>query len=117
MAWTLCTSGSAIMEAGTHANSTIIASGSLLADLSNRAEGYICAITNTDWVTNYSTLVTPLQRALSEVAAKLVGMSITKYDTTGYIAREADMIMNFNDEIVQRSLAVLNKKSNNLQTP
>ena len=117
MSWTLCTSGAAVLKAGTHANS-ISTSGSALAEWSTEAEGKIEADTGFSWVTNYSGLSTGIKGALSEVCSSLIAMKIIAYDVTGYLRREADTLMNFNDEIVTKGLATLKDKAvNTLKTP
>ena len=118
MSWTLCTSGSAILKAGTHANSTIVASGSLLADLSDMAEGRITAETRKTWVSGYSGLNTQIKGALSDVCSSMIALNIIAYDTTGYLTREADTLMNLNDEIVSKGMIILKDfKTTSLQSP
>lgn len=111
MAWTLCTSGAAILKAGTNANSTITASGASLAVWSLEAEGRIEQETHTSWVTNYSTLSTGMQGALAQVCSALVAQSIISYDTTGYLSREADTLLNKNDDEITKGLAALSDKT------
>lgn len=108
MAWTLCTSGAAIAKAGTHANSTIVASGSVLATWSDEVEARISGLIHTD----STTLSTPISTALGDIASSMIAQNIIAWDTTGYLAREADMLMNLNDEIITKSLASLSKKEN-----
>lgn len=118
MSWTLCTSGAAILKAGTHANSTIIASGSALATWSTEAEGRIEAETRRTWVANYSGLSTGIKGVLGDVCSSLIAMNIVAYDTTGYLTREADTLLNVNDEKFSRGLAILRDfESNTLKTP
>lgn len=111
MSWTLCTSGSAIAKAGAHANSTIIASGSVLAVWSDEAEGRVCAECHTDFVTNYADFETQIQNALSDATSSLIASKIVCYDPTGYLAREADLIMNFNDELYSKAMSILKDKA------
>lgn len=118
MSWTLCTSGAAILKAGTHANSTIIASGASLAIWSTEAEGRIEAETRRTWVDNYSGLSTGIKGVLGDVCSSLIAMNIISYDTTGYLTREADTLLNVNDEKISRGLTILRDfESNTLKTP
>lgn len=117
MSWTLCASGQAVLKAGTHCNSTIATSGQALAYWSDEAEADVCFETNTDWTTYYSDLSTNAKNALADLVSSKIAMKIISYDPTGYLAREADMLMNFNDEIVTRKLNALRGKADRLKTP
>lgn len=118
MSWTLTTSGSAIVKAGTNANSTLIVSGTPLAKMSDEAEGYIENITRRKWVANHSGLDTGIKGVLSDVASSLIGMAIATNDPTGYLAREWDGVMNFNDDRITKGLSRLRDfKSNELKAP
>lgn len=109
--WTLCTSGAAIYKAGLHANSTPL-SGALLNGWSTETEGLICAECHTDFITNYSTYGASIQQALSEIASSMVAMKIIAWDPTGYLNREADMLMNLNDGLAEKGLRKLKEKLN-----
>lgn len=118
MTWTLCTSEAAVLKAGTHANSAIIVSGAPLAVWSLEAEGRIELETRRTWVANHAGLAVGLSGALSDVCSSLIAMKIIGYDTTGYLTREADTLLNVNDDIASAGLKLLKDfKSNTLQTP
>ena len=118
MSWTLCTSGSAIYKAGEHCNSTVSGSGIILAKWSDEAEGRIEAETRRTWVANHTGLSDGVKGILSDVCSSLIAMKIIAYDTTGYLSREADTLMNLNDDIANDGLRILKDfKSNTLQTP
>jgi len=118
MSFTLCTSGSAVMKAGVHANSDATASGSMLASWSDEAEGRIEAETRRTWVDNYAGLSTGIKGVLSDVCSSLIAMNIIAYDTTGYLSREADILLNVNDDKASSGLRILKDfKSNELKTP
>ena len=118
MSWTLTTSGAAVANAGKNVNSTIAASGSALARWSDEAEGIIEHETRRKWVDNYSTLITPVKNALDSTASSLIAMRMIAYDPTGYISREADILLNVNDERIAKGLQFLKDfKSNTIQTP
>lgn len=108
MAWELCTSGAAIAKAGTHANSTIIASGSTLATWYDECEARLSGLIHTDC----TSLSTPISAACGDIISSMVAQNIVAYDTTGYLSREADTLMNLNDEIITKSLASISKKEN-----
>ena len=118
MSWTLTTSGSAISKAGTHASTTIIASGSTLQRWSDEVEGRITAETRRNWVTNYSSLSTEIKSALSDAASSEIAKRIIMFDVSGYIGSEAQLMLNINDDIFQREINVLKDfKSNEIKTP
>ena len=112
MTWTLTASNAAINKAGTHANTTIIASGAALLQYCTDAEGFVCAQCHTDFVANYSGLNARIKGALSSAISSLVATDIVYYDNTGYLSREADMIINANDERYSQALKTLSIKGN-----
>jgi len=112
MTWTLTASMAAINKAGTHANSTIIASGAALLQYCTDAEGFVCAQCHNDFVANYSSLSTQIKGALSSAVSSLIATDIVYYDVTGYLVREADMIMNANSERYSQALKTLSLKQN-----
>ncbi|KKK45888.1 hypothetical protein LCGC14_3164740 [marine sediment metagenome] len=117
MSWTLTTSGSAVIKAGIHAND-ITLSGTELAKMSDEAEGYVENITRRKWVDNHAGLDTGIKGVLSDITSSLIGMAIVSYDNTGYLAREADMIMNFNNDRITKGMTALKDfKSNDLKAP
>lgn len=111
MSWTFCTSGAAVAKAGTHANTTATTSGAILSKWSDETEGRIEAECHSDFTTNYSTLSTGIKNALSDVASSLIANNIVMYDSTGYLAREADILLNVNDERASKGIATLKDKN------
>jgi len=107
MSWTFCISGPAIAKGGTHANSSVIINATIMDSWSTEAEGFIEGITGKDFTTGYAGLSTGIKGILTEISSSLIGMKIATYDPTGYLPREWDGIMNFNDEIIQKGLASL----------
>ena len=116
MAWTFCTSTDAQVAAGANA-SVISTSGPVLARFSDQAEGSIEQDTNTDWTSNYAALTTSMKNALNDVTASRIAKRIVSYDPTGYLTREADMLMNVNDDIETKGLKTLEGKSDKLKAP
>ena len=117
MSWTLTTSGAAIKKAGLHANATIIADGTTLARWCDDVEGLVEQSTNTAWVANVATLSTSILSALSDVVSSKIAMNIIAYDSTGYLSREADMLMNWNDDIITKGISALKGKPDTLKAP
>lgn len=93
MSWTLCTSGSAIVKAGANANSTIVASGSALAEFSDEVEGTICAKTRYNWVSGYGSVTAQYKPILANIASDLIAMKIIGYDMSGYTSRYEALTM------------------------
>ena len=117
MSWTFCTSGSAIAKAGTHANSTVTMSGSILDAWCDDAEGRVCAECHTDFVTASGSYTTQIKNAIGDICSSLIAMNIIAYDTTGYLSREADILLNVNDDKASKGLQILkNKEKQRLST-
>jgi hypothetical protein len=115
MAWTLCTSGAAIAKAGTHANSTLIAYGgtnkTILDKWSDEAEGSICAECHTDFVSSITTTYLSISGSISDVCSSKIAKRIIMYDDTGYFSREAETILDVNDDIETKGLIILKDKT------
>lgn len=116
MAWTLCTSAAAIIRAGAYANSTITNYGTnktALDNFSNEIEGFICAYTRYNWISNINNITVQFSGALSEACSALIANKIVAYDTTGYPRKkDADTILNLNDEYAMRILRILEQSTN-----
>lgn len=102
MAWTLCTSGSAIRKAGANANSTIVASGSALSDWSDEAEAYVCDITRVDVVTNFGSLTSNGKQILQTLCSSLIAQRIIGYDMSGYFSRQAETMLDILENEIDR---------------
>lgn len=109
MVWDLSLSGSAILKAGVHANADVKSGATDIADFSTEAQGFICAQLHTDVVTNTPTDA-EIVNAIADVHSSLVAMDIVSYDLTGYLRREADTLMNKNDDRVTKGIARLKEK-------
>lgn len=107
MTWTLCTSGAAIHHAGRNANSTLITSGSALADYSDEAEAFLCTHIRYDVVTNYGNLTSNGKKILSDTAADLIAEKIVRYDTNAYFTGEATLLLNVIENNIIRNLKLL----------
>jgi hypothetical protein len=104
MSWTFCTSGAAIALAGKNANSTIIASGSTLAEWSDEVEGAIVSETRFDFKTSYSSVDTDTKNTLKETAAAMIAENIVSYDIGSYGNRTAETILDFLHQKASRNL-------------
>ena len=80
MSWTLCTSGAAIVKAGANVNTTIVASGAVLADWSDEAENLACAFARSDVVTNFASLTTNGKEVLQDFCSSHIGQKIINYE-------------------------------------
>ena len=113
MSWTLCTSGAVLYKAGTHANSTLKA---YIPDVFyDMSEGYIALLTNL--TLSGASLLPEIKQAVGEILSSHIAMNVIQYDTTGYLSREADILLNRNDDIIRTGLKALEGKSNTLKTP
>jgi len=122
MSWQLCTSASAIAKAGTHASVLITnyANAIIKATLdtwSDECEGEIAVETNTDWSGSYVSLDPLIKGCLADTVSSKIAMRMIAYDTTGYLTREADTLMNMHDEIITKGVSALKGKPNTLKTP
>lgn len=104
MSWTFTTSAKSIKKAGEHADSTITADTTTLGNWSDMAEGYICSMAETDFLTNYSSLDTLTKYMLDQITSSLIALQIITWNTTGYLTNEADFLMNLNDGIVEKGI-------------
>ena len=116
MTWTLTTSGAAIAEAGVHANSAIIASAATLLNFCTQIEGFICVETHYDWIANYTGLNARIKGMLNNICVAGITPKIVKYDSTGYLTREADILLNTADETWSSGLKFLSIKQNQTLT-
>ena len=108
MAWTLCSSGEAIIKAGAHANSDIISwTGVYLTALdkfSDQAEGDMEHETGMALIDNYASFPAGVQTALSDVCSSKIALKMIAYDVSGYLSREADIALNVNDDIITKKM-------------
>lgn len=119
MSWTFCSSGSAVSKAGLNVNTGVTASGSLLTNWSNQAEGTICMLTRRDWLTYYSDLSTPVKYALEDISSSMIAKQMINFDMSGYTnSQEAFTMLNVQDDIIRTGIKVLEDfKSNTLKEP
>lgn len=115
MAWTFCTSGSAINKAGANANATIVLSGNALAAYSNAAEGEIVNETNINFLASFASLSTTsgIKEALASVCEDKIAMKIINYDMSGFTSRsEAQTMLNVLDNQIKITIGNLKARNN-----
>lgn len=112
MSWTLTTLAEAILKAGSHADATLTGSAANMGLFGDQSEGFICMECHTDFITDLALLGTTIKKAISDIVSSHVAMKVIAWNSRGYTAAEADMLMNMNDEIVSKGLAKLKDKVN-----
>lgn len=113
MAWTLCTSGAAVARAGINFNPAAI--GAFGDYVSTEVEGLIEAESGMAIKDNFASY--ELSGAASMAAASKIAMAYISYDTTGYLSREADTLLNINDTDYKSAIKNMTKNKTNLTTP
>jgi len=93
MAATLCSENDVIMKQG----SGVSASGANtthITDWIEQAEGYVCARSRYDYVTNYASLSTNCKEILKVAVSNLAAMWSIQFDMSGYASRvEAETML------------------------
>ncbi len=103
MAWTECTSGSAVTKAGLNVSS-VSGSAVTMAQWSDESEGSIDLETGKSFLDDFSSLPSTIQGAIGDICSSKIAMKLISYDTTGYLSREADTLLNVNSDIIQKGL-------------
>lgn len=80
MSFNLCSSEAIIRKAGLNANTTAVASGALLADYCDKAEGQFCTKTRKDWVTSPGSIV--IMEAVADAVSDIAATKLINYDPT-----------------------------------
>ena len=113
MSFTLCSSGAIVRKAGANVNSSAAASGVLLAEFCDEAEGALCAITRYDWVTNYASVKASFKPILTDIVSDLAAMKLISYDMSGYTQlTETQTMLNVMFDNIQRNLGAIKPKEN-----
>ena len=110
--WEMCTSGQAVLAAGENADSTITASGQALLIWYDEAIGDLDTETGKAYIDNFSSLPTGVANTCGKVVACKIAQRIVAYNTTGYLSREADTILNVNDDIITQGIRALKDFTN-----
>jgi len=118
MSYTLCTSGAATYKSGKYATSAVLGSETILNNFSDDAEGFVEQATNTDWVSNFAALSTSIKQALSDIVSSLIAMKIISYDMGAYSSmREAETLLDINDNIATKGILNLKGKADRRKAP
>lgn len=119
MAWTLCTSGAAIFKAGANVNSTAVDYINKQTEIdawSDEAEGSMQLESGWKLIDNINNLQT--SGAIADICSSKVAMKMVGYDTTGYLSREADILLNVHSDIISKGMSKLRESDNiNLAKP
>ena len=99
--WALCTSGSAIIDAGVNVNTDIKVSGSTLQNWSNQVESDVCNLVGTDVVTNFGDLTANGKQVLNEYCSARIAQKMVNFDISGYTTqREAETVLDVLENII-----------------
>lgn len=110
MSFTLCTSGAIVAKAGANVNSTAKASGALLQQFCDEAEGFINASTRIDWIGQYASVPVNFKPILADAASSIAAIPLISWNMSGYTNRgEAEDMININHDKAARALAVLSE--------
>jgi len=108
MSFILCTSGAIVYKAGANVSTLAAASGAILEQFSDEAEGRICAETKYDWLTNYSSIKASFKPILADAASGYAAAMLVAYDMSGYTTRgEGEDVVNMNMDRFQKAVALL----------
>lgn len=117
MAFTLCTSGSATAKAGSSVSSTIKSDATELDSFSEMAEGKIVAESRKDYVVDFAKASTAEKGILNDVCSSLIAIKMINFDMNGYTnKREAETMLDVNDEIVAKGMSTLIKFKSSIKT-
>lgn len=107
MSWKFCLSGSAIAMAGENANSDLksYALKTIMDKWSDESEGSVEMESGKALSGSWSLLSPGVHECIGNVCASKIAMKIIAYDTTGYLSREADTLLNVNKDIIVTGLA------------
>lgn len=94
MAFTLCTSGSAIDKAGANVNSAIIVNVTTLENWSNEAESAFCNMARFDVVTGFSGLTASGKEIAQEFCSSHIAQKIIGYEPEAIGISAATLRMN-----------------------
>jgi len=106
-AGTLCTNANVEGKSGAHGNATADAEAYTNVYI-KEAEGFICAQSRYDWVTNYASVSTIGKEFLRDVCSSLAALKVINYDMSGYTSRtEAQTMIDLNYAVVVEGINLL----------
>lgn len=91
-AGTLCINADVLKFAGASANSTATAEAYTNVYI-KEAEGFLCALTRYDWVTNYANISTIGKECLRDATASYAAIKAINYDMSGFTSRQEALQM------------------------
>ena len=96
--WDFCTSEAAVAKAGTNVNA-VSAAAATMAKWYDEAAGSIELFTGKAYTDKFSDMAVGIQNAIGDICSSKIALKMVAFETTGYIAREADTLMNNNTNI------------------
>jgi len=106
---TLCDSGAVKLKAGTNVSTALTPAHYL--QLINQAESFITTTSRIAWSGAFATLDVDKQSILSDVCSSKAAMGAINFDMGGYTSkREAETMLDYNNDIVTKGLALLKEK-------
>ncbi len=101
--WDFTTSAAAVSKAGVNV-STVSNAAVTMAKWYDEAAGSIELETAKSYTDNFSSLPAGVQAAVGDVCSSKIAMKMIAFNTTGYLAREADTLLNVNDDIIIKGI-------------
>lgn len=111
MAFTMCSSQAIISKAGLNANSTIVASGAYIEQLSNQAESYINSEAGVNFTDVYSSLNADTKYILEQTASDYAATYLIAYDLDGYTKATGQTMLDLLTDRVKSSITLLRNKN------
>jgi hypothetical protein len=102
----LCVNADVVKKAGLYANATASAEAFTNVFI-KEAEGFICAQSRYDWVTNYASVSTIGKEFLRDAVSSLSAMDVINYDAEGFISTEAQVMLDILWNKVVESVNIL----------
>lgn len=114
MAWTLCTSGNAILKGTVHVNSDITdygANRTFIDQLSDEAEALACCHARYDVITNYASLTASGKAILAQFCEAVIGQNLISYDPDALGVAEATFSVNIMENQKVEAKTILEDKN------
>ena len=110
---TLTTSGAIVVKAGANVSATAAASGAIVDQFLEEAEGRLIAETRYDWIANFSKIGTNFKPVLADAVSAYAAAMLIAYDMSGYTNRGyAEDLINVNMDRFQKAVAFLKEDLN-----
>ena len=101
--WDFCTSEAAVAKAGVNVNA-VSSAAVTMAKWYDEAAGSIELETAKSYTDNFSSLPAGVQAAVGDVCSSKIAMKMVSFDTTGYLSRESDTILNVQNDIIVKGI-------------